>query len=181
MNPRRIGHVMQALDALDIPQYRIVGHTEKEIEELAFPTILSMCKYDWLWVVSDDAIVRPYALAAVRALMRKHPVVTGYSQRTHDNWVVNLSKSPLRAPHPSVDAYDFLTYAEVVSYPDEAVPTWFAGMSLTGMSTEMWARFPFGCYGGAGRDGNTGYSSDFFLSYRLQENQIPIVAAREGF
>lgn len=184
MNPRRIKPVMQALEELPISQIRVVGHTEKQIEQEAFPEVLDVCgenEWDWLWVVSDDAIVRPYALAAVRLLARsgRHRCVTGYSQRTHDNWTVNLTKSPLRSPHPGVEAYEFMSYAEVVSHPERVIRTWFAGMSLTGMAVADWKLYPFTCFGGSGHD--TGYSSDYSLSYRLQAAGVPIAAAREGF
>jgi hypothetical protein len=177
MNPRTIPECIRAFDELQIPQIRIIGHTEQQIQEEAFPEILEY-DFDWFWLVSDDALVRPQALDAVRKTAHLgHPVVTGYSQRSHEDWTVNLTRAPLAEPHPSVDAYDFFQFYEVVGHPDEVVPTWFTGMSLTGMPHAMWERFPFQCFGGS----TGGYASDFSLSTRLQEADIPIVAAREAF
>jgi hypothetical protein len=45
------------------------------------------------------------------------------------------------------------------------------------MSREMWARFPFGCFG----SGSRGYSSDFHLSRRLRDEGVPMVAAQAGY
>lgn len=183
MNPREIEPVMLALNELDVPQIRVIQHTEKEIETIAFREVLNVCDedgFDWMWIVSDDVIVRPQALDAVRRLRdRGHRVVTGYSQRSHTDWIVNLTKTPLRGPHPSEASYDFYEFAEVVSWNADEVPTFFAGMSLTGMAVDDWKALPFMCFGGDGS--NTGYASDFHLSARLQNAAIPIVAARDAF
>lgn len=181
LNPRTIPECMSALDELKIPQIRIIGYTEKQIEETVFSQLLAeFVEYDFFYMVSDDAIVRPYALDAVRKLARAgNPVVTGYSQRTHQDWTVNLCATPLKGDHPSPEAYDFYLYEEIVGFECEEVESYFAGMSLTGMSRKMWERFPFRCFGGGAR--NTGYASDFSLSLRLQREDIPIMAARDGF
>jgi GT2 family glycosyltransferase len=178
LNPRTIPECMAAFESLWIPRIHIIEHTERQIMDDAFPQILAETDADWIWVVSDDAIVRQPAIEAVRTLARKHPVVTGYSQRTHDDWVVNLTKEPLYGSQPAVDAYEFYEFHEVVSWKTPVVPTYFAGMSLTGMSVEMWREYPFQCFGGP-RD--TGYSSDFSLSERLQRAGVAIVAARDAF
>lgn len=176
MNARNIEPCMAAFRQLPIDKIWLRGFTENEIQRV-WPGVLAM-QYDWLWLVSDDVIVREPALAAVRGLAsEEHPVVTGYSQRSHDNWVVNLTSEPLRGSLPAEESYTFMRYQDVVSHPTPVVPTWFTGMSLTGMSREMWTRYPFQCYD----DGRWGYGSDFNISSRLQGDNVPIVAAREGF
>lgn len=50
-------------------------------------------------------------------------------------------------------------------------------MSLTGMSRDMWRRFPLGVY----TNGSVGWASDYHLSYRLGQAGIPIVAARAAY
>jgi hypothetical protein len=178
LNPRTIPECMRAFEELPIPKIYLRGFTEKEVEVKAFPEILGL-GYDWLWVVSDDAIVRPSALNAVRALARAgHPAVTGYSQRTHTEWVVNLTKGPIVPggngwPEPA--SYDFYEFRDVVSWPTPELRTWFTGMSLTGMRTDLWRQFPFACFG------EPGCASDFSLSMRLQQADVPILAAREAF
>jgi hypothetical protein len=67
--------------------------------------------------------------------------------------------------------------SDVVGYPDEVVPTHFMGMSLTGMTRDMWLRFPYGCFTDRRPHGQ---SSDFHLSARLRDAGVPMVAARSG-
>ena len=175
MNPRQIPECMEPLSDLPIQRIHLQGFTEAALASEGFPQALEY-DFDWYWVMSDDIIVRPQALEAVRTVRDLgHPVVTGYSQRSHTDWRVNLTRQPLMAGSPGIAAYDFRTFAEIVSWPDRSVPTWFAGFSLTGMSREMWLRFPFETFG------DPGWASDFSLSQRLGLAGVPIMAAREGF
>ncbi len=176
MNARNIPETLDSIDQLNIPKLYMQGFTEHGIMTTAFPAVLEH-GYDWYWLVSDDVIVRQQALDAVRAVRDtgRHPVVTGYSQFSHKDWTVNLTSQPLRGLEPSVSSYTFRTFAECVSYPDPIIPTWFTGMSLTGMSSNLWRDFPFMV------DFDPGWASDFHLSRRLQQDGVPIVAAREGF
>lgn len=167
---------MASIDALPLPRVYLRGMTERTIEDL-WPHVLSAVEEtgaSWVWMVSDDVIVRRHVLSALRQHRRRHPVVTGYSQRTHADWTVNLTWSPLRGDAPSEASYDFLSYRQVVAHPRPTLDTWFAGMSMTGMSVEMWREFPFACFGWPG------WGSDFALSKRLQDAGIPIVAVREA-
>jgi hypothetical protein len=176
MNARNIDVCLDSIAELDIPKLYMQGYTEHGIMTDAFPAVLEH-DFDWLWLVSDDLIVRQPALDAVRQLRDSgdHPVVTGYSQFAHADWTVNLTSEALRDSHPSHYAYVFRTYADCVSYPSPAIPTWFTGMSLTGMSHDLWQEFPFHV------DFDPGWASDFLLSKRLQDAGVPIVAVREGF
>ena len=114
--------------------------------------------------------MRKPALAAVRRLLNRHPVVTGYANLDVTDFRVNLCKKPLLG-QPWPGSFHFYTLGEVVSYPKPAVPSTLAGFALTGMAMEFWQRYRFDCDGGA----------DFNLSKRLAGKGIPIVAAREGF
>jgi hypothetical protein len=179
LNPRDIPVCKQALAELAIPKLWLTGWTEKQIADDVFPRLLSDYCFEQYLLVSDDAIVRQHAVQAVLDELRWNPVVTGYSQRSHTDWQVNLTRGPLKYEHPVVGAYDFLSYHEVVSHPEPTLPTWFAGMSITGMSREMWQRFPFGCY--SDEQSPNGYASDFHLSRRLQDAGVPITACRDAF
>ncbi len=180
LNARDIDVCKRSLQELPIQKVWLTGYTEAEIANDVFASVLREQEFDRVYVVADDVIVRPYALEAVRSLLDDgHPVATGYSQRSHTDWEVNITSGPLNGRAPVEGAYDFVRYADVVSSPDPTIPTWFAGMSVTGMSGEMWRRFPFGCYQDAGSP--NGYASDFHLSLRLQDAGVPIVCAREGF
>lgn len=176
LNPRSIKVCLDSIEGLDIRKVFLRGWSERAIADRAWPLIMKthLKGFDWIWIVSDDVIVRQQALDAVRRLVSQAPVITGYSQRSHTEWVVNLTREPLKGSHPHPDSYNFMEYKDVVSYPSSMIPTWFTGMSLTGMSYENWERFPFDCFY------DPGYASDFHLSLRLQEAGIPIVAAREA-
>ena len=53
--------------------------SELEIDR-RWPEVLEAAEgYDRMIIVSDDAVVRKPALAAVRRLLNRHPVVTGYA------------------------------------------------------------------------------------------------------
>jgi len=179
LNARNLVQFHGAVSELDTPKLWLTGYTEAELADGVFDSAISDTPYDFYVVVSDDAIVRQHALSGVlEALEEGAPVATGYSQRTHSDWVVNVTSGPLRTKHPSAESYDFRLYKEVVSWPEPLVPTWFTGMSLTGMSREMWQKYPFGCFTN-GQE--SGYASDFHLSRRLQDHKVPIVAVREAF
>lgn len=175
LNPRRIGECLAAFAGLDIDKLWVRNMTEPQIQE-HWPQILDRAMHhDRLLVVSDDGVVRPHALQAVRELLDDgHPVVTGYSNLSSEDFRVNLTKGPLRTDVPTVEAYDLYTLAEVLEHPTAVVPTWFAGMCLTGMSVGLWERYPF-------RVTRNGAQSDFSLAKRLEADRVPIVAAREGF
>lgn len=180
MNPRNTVFIRRALEELPIDKIWLTGWTEKQLAEGVFLEAISEFNYDQYLMASDDIIIREDALTAVRRLLDAgHPVATGYSQRSHTEWVVNVTSGPLRGEEPGPDAYTFRMFQDVVSWADPAVPTWFTGMSLTAMSRELWLKYPFGCYSSGHSD--PGWASDFHLSRRLQDDNVPIVAAREGF
>lgn len=182
MHAREVRPALDALRWLDVPKFWLCGFTEREISD-GFDVFLHSVKlggFDWLWFVSDDAIVRPHALDAVRYVADHHPenVVTGYSQRDHTDMTVNLTDRPLSGnleSPPTAESYSFLKLHQVMSHPRPSLPTWFTGMSLTGMSLTRWHEFPFNCFG------TPGYASDFHLSLRLQKAKVPIIAARDAF
>lgn len=181
LNPREIRECVTSFAELPVPKVWITGFSEREISEGIFLAVLAQYDFDRYFVVSDDVIVRPYAFDAIRHILDLHlaPVATGYSQRSHADWTVNLTRKPLMADWPVADAYDFLHFREVVSHSEPVLETWFTGMSLTGMSREMWQRFPFQAF--VADESPRGFASDFHLSKRLQDEGIPILAAREGF
>jgi hypothetical protein len=74
----------------------------------------------------------------------------------------------------SIDCYDFPTRKEV-EQSGGLYRSWFTGFAFTFMSKDMWQRFPFDCIG------DPGYQSDYRLSVRLQEADVPIWASPDGF
>jgi hypothetical protein len=175
-HPREIPECMATLRRLPIDKVWLTGYTEAELEGVVPEVIADAKGYTHVLAESDDGIVPPQALAAVLQLLeRGHPVVTGYSNLDQIDFRVNLTRSPFRElAYAAADDYDLYHLSDVMAWPEPAVPTYFAAYALTGMSREMWLRYPFQTTG-------EGWASDWDLSCRLQADGIPIVAAREGF
>ncbi len=177
LNPRRIEECISSYEALEIDKLWVSNMTEYEIRH-RWPEILELAAdYGRLIVQSDDGIVRPHALSEIRRLLNQgHPVVTGYSNLSSQDFRVNLSKSPLKETL-GPDAYELYTMAEVMEYPIAEVPTYLAGMCITGMSHAMWQRFAFTTYW----DEPPGNASDYMLSRQLNNAGVEIIAARDAF
>ena len=174
-NPRAIPQAMRAFDALRIPQIRLVAMTEQRISERWDEVLHAARDFSHLIAISDDAIVTPHALRSVLTGLSDDRVVSGWSNLDESMTQVNLSDSPLTALTPTADAYDMPTVWDVL----EGQPrrrTFFSGMCLTAMSVAMWERYPFKVYGD-----EPGFASDYSLSYRLGQDEVPIVAHKAAF
>ena len=175
LNPRRIPECVAAIKALPIDKVWLCNYTESELAGV-IPGVLAACDHDLIGVLSDDTQPTPEALAAVLALADIGEVVTGYCNLDDASELVNLSSKPLTGCTPREGIYTFPTRAQVEAALGPAVRTYFAGHCLTFMWRELWDRFPFACHGGP-----PGYASDLMVSWLLQEADLPIYAAREGF
>lgn len=178
MNARQIPDCIASYAALDIPRAMLTGYTERELVPV-FADVIASTDYTHYLAVSDDAVVTRDALDAVLDLLERDaaPVATGWSNLDSTLATVNLTRSPLLGDWPVPEAYDFYHWSEVLG-AGPVVPTFMAGMCLTGMSRGMWREFPFACFGSPEQ---SGFASDFHLCLRLQEARVPIVAARGGF
>lgn len=172
-NPRRIHECVDSIGRLDVDQCWLTGMREWQLDD-HINGVIGETDYTHYLCCSDDGVVPQFALNAVLdALDDGHPVATGYSNLDVADMRVNLTKSPFSVLGESVaDDYDLYRLPEVLGYPDELVPTFFAGMALTGMTRDMWLDFPFV---------SAGSPSDWNLSRRLQDAEVPIVAAKAGF
>lgn len=177
MNPRRIPACIDAFQKLPIAKLWIRNMTEWQIME-EWPKVLRLAKgYDRMILCSDDAEVKPRELKKVQQLLDQgHPVVTGYSNLSEHDMRVNLCTQPLGEHGPSIDCYSHPDLHDIAGHTDEAILTSFTGMCLTGMSRAMWRKYPFKACGYP-----PGWSSDYNLSLRLQQDGVPIVAARDAF
>lgn len=181
MNPRRIPEALDALNALEIDQCWMSNYWEKELEPVVKRIVYSTV-YTHFLMISDDGTPTQQALDLVLRHLASgdHPVVTAYCNNDAESPHVNLTRSPFRRHDVSVPSdHDWYTRAEVESWPDDLVPSFFTGMCLTAMSREMWIKFPFHA---VTREGEPrGYQSDWSLSTRLQRAKVPIVAPRGAF
>lgn len=169
LNPRRIEECLAAIRALDIDKIWIRNLAERQVEA-RWPEVLELAAgYDRALIVSDDCVPHQPALDHVRGLLDDgHEVASGYCNLGADDMRVNL------CPLPYPDVHVHMTLAEAQSWPGEVIPTSFVGFALTGMSVEMWARYPYRTTGG-------GWGADQTLCERLADDGVPVVAHRSAF
>jgi len=178
MNARRIPECLASYTALDADLVWMTGYTVRDLVQV-HREIVASTDYDAYLVVSDDCIVSQGALDAVLALMRAGaPAATGWCLLHAQSPLANLCHSPLIGKRPVRRAYPFYAAEDVESYPEEAVPTHFMGMSLTGLTRELWLEHPYGCFTIRTLKG---HSSDFHLCHRLRDAGVPMLAARSGY
>lgn len=175
LNPRRIDECLDAFEKLDVAKGWLTGYRESQLRK-PFESLLDL-GFDPVSVVSDDVVVTRDALDAVLELQadRDYAVATGFcnlDETVHADRV-NLSTSALKPGPPSMGSYDVVTRDEVDKTPWR---TKFTGMCLTTMSNALWRRFPIEAYGPG-----PGFSSDYHLSYRLQQHRVPIFAAHKAY
>lgn len=180
MNARAIPECLDSYRALDIDLIWATGYTVAQLARGVHREAVESTDYDAYLNVSDDCIVEQDALDAVLALLEAgHPAATGWCRMAKGHESVNLCDRPLSADVPWAKPfpYSLMVRSTVTSYPDEVIPTHFMGMSLTGLTRDLWQRFPYGCYT---ERRPRGQSSDFHLSHRLRDAGVPMVAARSG-
>jgi len=174
LNPRAIPECMESFVALDVPCAYLTGYTERQLVDV-IADIIATTDHTHYVAISDDTVVTQRAVDAVYDQLPAHPVTTGWSNLDDTDPRCSVVGRELRGDAPSADSYDFLHYSKVVMHPEPVMRTWFAGMCLTGMSREMWRRFPFAVLGS-----EAGWASDYSLCWRLQTEGIPITAIRDG-
>lgn len=178
MNARDIPSCMDSYRRLSTDVAYMTGYTIRELVPV-HAWLVAGTDYDAYINVSDDCVVTQEAVDAVVDLLSQgHPAATGWCRLRKGSERVNLSRSPLVGSPPDSTGFDFPRYGEVRRWPDEVVPTHFMGMSLTGMTREMWQRFPYGCWTIVHE---RGHGSDTHLSCRLRDAGVPMVAARSAY
>lgn len=179
MNPRRIPEAMLSIGALDIDKAWLSCFWEKDLEPV-IDDIVDNTDYTHFLLLADDTIPEQPALDLVLGYLPNFPVVTAYCNNDVTSPNVNITTRPFENRERSVwEDYHFYTREEADGYPDEIIPSYFAGACLTGMSKAFWRCYPFRAITHDGEP--RGYSSDWSLSVRLQKANIPIVAPRGAF
>jgi GT2 family glycosyltransferase len=178
MNARAIPECIDSYRALDVDLAWMTGFTDAQLGAI-HRSIVAATDYTHYLVVSDDCIVTQAALDAVLVqLAADRPAATGWCKLHAASPLANLCHAPLIGDLPMPSAYPFYEVRDVREHPDAEVPTHFMGFALTGMTRELWERFPYGAYTAIRK---TGYSSDFHLCVRLRDAGVPMVAARDGY
>jgi hypothetical protein len=178
LNPRYLPECLLSIEQVRCPKAWVRGYTEEQLQRV-LPDLIDRTDYAFYLVVSDDVVISGEALDGVLRLLREgHPVVTGYCNLDPHAGMVALTKSPPVDASPVESSYDWYTLEAIHGWPvEEPIPTHFAGMALTGMSRQMWRRFPWRCFA----EQAAGWAADYHLALRLRDAGIPIVAPRDGF
>ena len=178
-NGRAIIECVTSFSQLNADIAYFQGYTEKQLEPVIAKFIEGTDYSEYYWA-ADDLIATRESFKLVQKAAEDFSVVTGYCNLgIHKGLekLANITKSPLLVPKPqSLKAYDFYTLNEADFAHDYAFNTYFVGAAFTAMSRELWIEFPFKTYGLEG-----GFSSDYNLSWRLQEADIPMYAVRGAF
>lgn len=203
MHARNIPKIMELYRDLGADLCIFTAHTEVQLME-AIPRIIQGTDYDRYVLSSDDLVPDPVGWEYLERSMERHEITTGWcqiDQRYRPN-LANVTKGPIPAfgdpssriegvtpppvfagspgPHPlrvqpvpRAESYDWYRIDQLRGRAGETLRTWFTGFSMSAMSREMWLRYPFQTIRGIGRfDGGM---SDYALSWRLQQDGIPIM------
>jgi hypothetical protein len=170
LNPRNIPDCIAAIEAFDIPTCWLSYMTEDQAAKAANRQIAET-DYDQYVVLSDDTTPTQDALDLV--LNAPGPVVTGYCNLDENEYsdIVNLTTNPLPPPPSAAGSYHFMCRQQVEQDTEPTIPTTFAGLALTSMPRHLWQQYPLQV------DPTTGGQMDYDLSYRLAQDNIPLVAA----
>lgn len=182
MQPRRIPECILAIGSLQIDKFWLGYMWERDLVPV-IASIVEHAPYTHYLLLADDTTPTQQALDLVLEHMPNHPVVTGYCNldlTVEGSQKVNLTDRPFtRLDDSYASDYSWITRVEVERHVGEMIPTFFAGACLTGMSREMWQRYPFGVV--TRPDEDRGYASDWSLSTRLHKDGVPIVAPYGAF
>lgn len=174
LNPRDIRECMESFNSLRVPKAYLTGYTERQLVPV-IADLVHVTDYTHFVTISDDTVVTQRAVDTVYGLLEDHPVVTGWCNLDDTDPRCSVVDRPLTGDSPTLDSYGFMHWSRVVTHPEPTLRTWFAGMCLTGMSRELWQRYPFDVLGS-----EQGWASDYSLCWRLQRDGVPIVAARDA-
>lgn len=190
LNPRHVQRFEESLSQLPGPRIRLSGYTEAEIARGPWDDALRAAKdagVTHLMATSDDLIIPPSTYDTLTTLSHYRPtqVLTGWANMDEKSSLAGLSDSPLTEPKPSLTAYDFPTWRDVLMGP-AIRRTYFTGFVGTIMPLELWERYPFHAYT---KDGDTStdetspvaWSSDYHMSRRLYADGVEIYAHRSAF
>lgn len=196
MNPRRLADCIESIRDLPVDQYWLTGFYERElVAEVG--RIIEETAYDAYAIVSDDCLCSREAWAAVRDAMDAYPIVTGWCQVDAIREVANVSTEPLVRPQPRWSNYTMPPISALAAAPP-IFRSWWIGFALSAMRRDVWRRFPFDVYPSqrnvregqaypwhytgprAGEPFDAGESSDYHLSWRMQEANAPVWAVRDA-
>ena len=177
---RDLDYVLASYRNYNISRVFIAGYKETELEDLGiFSSVINCAKekgYTHISVISDDGLINNKAFDKVLEMAKKYPVSTAFCKIDRRSTLVNLAKSPLIQTKPAaLNDYNLFDYSEIKN--DVDIRTYFTGMALTTMSIDLWQQFPFKCFRAS--NSPNGYASDYFLSKRLQDANIPIFTHKD--
>ena len=183
MNPRDIRVCVESISRLPTDKAWLTAFTEQELNPV-ISTIVENTDYTHYFILSDDGIHTVNAWNhLIDTLDDGHPVATGYVNLTAEDMRVNITKTPFKDPDWSTaDDYDFWHLSEVMAWDTDTKQTYFAGYGPTGMTRDMWLEFPYAYRIFKHVSGvHKSVPSDWWLSRRLTDASVPIVAHKAAF
>lgn len=178
LNPRYLPECLLSLEQLNCDKVWVKNYTERDLETV-LPDVFSQADHDNFIVVSDDVIATQAAFDEVEKLLNEgYKVATGYCNLDPVSEYCSLTKSPPKQPYATEATYDWMTLGEVHRDRPDIIQTYHPSFAMTGMSREMWEKFPWRCFGKSGR---LGWAADLDLSIRLRDSGIPIFAPKRAF
>jgi hypothetical protein len=174
---REIPQCIASYKRLPIDVAYITGYYEIELEE-AIENFVKQTRYKNYLTLSDDVIANEQALKKVLHGLDSYDVVTGYCNIHKDTpYIVNTCTKRLWAARPlSGNDYPFISRTEADNNPEKYFRVYFVGACFTGMRHDYWLEYPVRPF----PDG-VGWGFDYIQSYALQENDVPMYAARGSF
>jgi|TARA_Y100000296_G_C5168514_1_gene256030 hypothetical protein len=173
MQPRNIQPSLESYKkSFDIPMVFFKAFTEPQVT-LQLNKYIKEHDYTHYIIIGDDAIVTRQAAETVLEYTEDeiYDVFTGWmNMHTESDGTfsvestVNHNKIRCADPSwgPSKEDYgEWVTMDQMRKLPPEPIRTSYANFALTGMTKEMWERFPVACWPNS-------KSSDHHLSLRLQ-------------
>lgn len=193
MHAREIPECLEAfhnLKGVDKVWFR--GYTEIELERVTSEFIRGS-DYSHYLLASDDLIPTQKGLDEVLKGLESHDVFTGFSNMYPTSERVNLmlegyslgyrfsfwlyhKAANIKIARMGVSATKAAWFARMAQIPKGEFQTWFVGFSFTGMTRDLWLRFPFLCV-----HDRSGWGSDAVMSLRLARDFIPAYSNNEAF
>jgi len=179
MQPRNIRPAIESYKkSFDIPMVFFKAFTEPQVT-LQLNKYIREHDYTHYIIIGDDAIVTRQAADTVLYYTEneEYEVFTGW-MNMHINKDGTFSKESTVNHNivkcldlndgPTREEYgEWITMEKMRSLEPCPIRTTYANFALTGMSKEMWERFPISCW-------PRGNSSDHHLSLRLQDEGIKV-------
>jgi len=144
--------VVDSIERIDMETAWFSGYTETELA-ITLNSFISDTDYDYYWLTSHDLVLHQEGVDCLVEILENDPscVATGYCNVSLDNPLSTITRAPIDQPEPSLESYGFLTNQSVQKLEDDIIRTYFASWSMSGMTRDMWLKYPYKTMGSGDR------------------------------